>query len=95
MTNQDQKKQDDQNRFNQVAAVVTGAVVGAGVAVVGAVVMGDKKNREKVKKVFNDAKDQAAGYVEEFQKKVEYEKGEIKKDLVKGRKLAKKMVLKK
>ena len=34
MTNQDQKKQDDQNRFNQVAAVVTGAVVGAGVSVV-------------------------------------------------------------
>jgi len=95
MTNQDQKKQDDQNRFNQVAAVVTGAVVGAGVAVAGAVVMGDKKNREKVKKVFNDAKDQAAGYVEEFQKKVEYEKDEIKKDLVKGRKLAKKMALKK
>ena len=36
--------------FNPVVAAVAGVVVGAGVAVAGAVALSDKKNREKVKK---------------------------------------------
>lgn len=42
--------------FNPVVAAATGAIVGAGVAIAGAVAMKDKKNREKVKEVFNEAK---------------------------------------
>jgi hypothetical protein len=50
MTNQ------NQGGINPVAAAVAGAVVGAGVGIAGAVVLGDKKNREKIGKVLNKKK---------------------------------------
>lgn len=91
-TIQDQKKQDDQNKFNQVAAAVTGAVVGAGVGIAGAVVLGDKKNREKISNVLNNVKDQAVDYVEGIQKQAEVKKVEIEKGFKKNKKIAQKVV---
>lgn len=91
-TIQDQKKQDSQNRFNQVAAAVTGAVVGAGVGIAGAVVLGDKKNREKISNVLNNVKDQAVDYVEGMQKQAEVKKVEIEKEFKKDKKIAQKVV---
>ena len=92
MTSLNQKKQDDQNRFNQVAAAVTGAVVGAGIGVAGAVVMGDKNNREKMGKVFTDARDQAVGYVTNIQKNAENKKEEIEKEFAKDGRKAQKVI---
>lgn len=69
-----QKKQDEGNGgVNPVVAAVTGAVVGVGVAVA----MQDKKNREKVKEVLINAKDQAIGYIEDLQSQVQDKKGEV------------------
>lgn len=53
-----------------IAAAVTGAVVGAGVAVVGVKAMEDEKTREKVKQVLENARDQAVQYVQNAQKKM-------------------------
>lgn len=92
MKDSDQKKQDERrNGLNQVAAAVTGAIVGAGVAVAGAVIMSDKKNREKVKKVLNNAKNQAIGYMEDIQKQVKSKKSEVEGKLTEGKKRVKKV----
>ncbi len=53
--------------INPFTAALTGAVVGAGVAVAGMFALKDKKNREMVKDVFNNVKDQAVGYIETVQ----------------------------
>ncbi len=63
--------------MSPVAAAVTGAVVGAGVAVAGAVVLKDKKNREKFQKVFENAKDQAVGYMEDMKDKAQRTQKEV------------------
>lgn len=84
-TFQDQKKQDDQNRFNQVAAAVTGAVVGAGVGIAGAVIMGNKKNREKISRILNNVKDDAVDYVGGIKKQAQDKKEEIKKKFIEGK----------
>ena len=43
-----------------MAAAVTGAIVGAGVAVAGAVVLSDKRNRDKIDEAVNDVKEKAS-----------------------------------
>lgn len=77
----------DQNQggINPVAAAVAGAVVGAGIGVAGAVIMGNKKNREKISKVLNNAKDQAINYVEGVQKQAQDKKDEVEEKLTDGR----------
>ena len=47
---------DKRNGINPMVAAVAGAVVGAGVAVAGTLILKDKKNQEKVKKVLKDVK---------------------------------------
>jgi len=63
------KKNPNQKGGNQVAspAVVdaVGAVVGAGVGVAATMAMNDKKTRDKVKEVFNEAKGQVMQYAKE------------------------------
>ena len=80
MTNQ------NQDGINPVAAAVAGAVVGAGVGVAGAVIMGNKKNREKIGKLLNNIKDEAVDYAEGIQKQAEVKKAEIKGKLNEGKK---------
>ncbi len=59
MSDDNQKKQDDQkDGVNPVAAVVTGAVVGAAaVGIAGAAVMANDDNRKKVEEAIDEAKD--------------------------------------
>jgi uncharacterized membrane protein YgaE (UPF0421/DUF939 family) len=94
MTNQNQKKQDKRKgSVNSVVAGVTGAVIGAGIAVAGAaVVLNDKKNREKVKKVLTNVKKQAIDYMEGVQKQAQDKKGEVEEKLVEGKEKVKKEV---
>jgi hypothetical protein len=80
MTNSKQKKQGT----NAVFAAVTGVVVGAGVAVAGAIAMKDKKNRDKVKNVLTNVKNQAAGYIEKMEKETEDKTQKVKKAATKG-----------
>ena len=73
MTNSKQIKKGN----NTVFAAVAGAVVGAGVAVAGAFAMKDKKNQDKVKKVFTDVKNQAVSYMGKIEKEVKKDKSII------------------
>ena len=68
------KNEEKQTKSNPLAAVATGIVIGAGVATAGAVILKDKKNREKVKNAVNDVKKQVSGYIEDAQKKAIEEK---------------------
>ena len=60
-------------------AVATGAIVGAGIAVVGTMALKDKKNREKVKQVLRNVKDRVEEHMEKAEKKVVIGKRKVKK----------------
>ncbi len=90
MTNQNHKKKEEMGGVNSVVAAVTGVVVGAGVAVAG-VVLNDEKNRDKIKEVLTNVKDQAVGYMENVQNEAEDKKGEVEKKLAEGEEKAKKV----
>lgn len=62
--NKNKKKVQQATVINPVAAAFTGAIIGAGAVVAGAIVMSDKNNQKKVEKVVNDAKDKIRGYKE-------------------------------
>lgn len=73
-----QKKQEvERSGFNPVAAAVTGAIVGAGIAIAGTVALENKKNRKEIKQVFTNIKDQAMGYMEKIQKEIKGKKGKM------------------
>jgi predicted translin family RNA/ssDNA-binding protein len=76
---QDKRK----NEMNTIATGVTGAVIGVGIAVAGAaaVVLQDKKSRDKVKKVLINVKDQALGYIEDMQKQTQDKKSDVEEKL--------------
>ena len=92
----DQNKQDrEKSSVNPIAAAVTGAVVGAGIAVAGAIALKDEKNREKVKEALNTVKDQARGYVESIQKQAQEKKSDVQEKLAGGKNRVKKSTQKK
>jgi gas vesicle protein len=64
---------------NPIFAAVTGAMVGAGAAIAGAVVLKDKKNRDKVKKALTSAKDHAVGYMDKMEKQIKAKKRRLAK----------------
>lgn len=72
MTNQNQKKHDDQNGgINPVAAAVTGAVVGAAaVGIAGAAILANDDSRKQVEKVIDEAKDNAEDMKTDVEKKI-------------------------
>jgi gas vesicle protein len=86
MTNQTKKTNEN---LSPVVAAVAGAVIGAGVAVAGAVVLGDEERREKIKNAMTDAKDQAVGYIQDMHSLAEEKKGEVKEDLLTANKKVK------
>jgi hypothetical protein len=76
---------------NPIVAGVTGAVIGAGIAVAGAaVVLNDKKSREKVKGVLSNVKNQVVGYMEDMQKQAQDKKTEVKEKIAESEKTVKK-----
>jgi hypothetical protein len=60
----DQKKPEKAQGVSPLVAGVTGAVVGAGVALAGASVLQDKNTQKKVKKVLGKAQETAQTYLE-------------------------------
>lgn len=79
MANQTQTKQNGTSGFNPVVAAVAGAVVGAGVAVAGAVVLEDKKTREKIKFAFTNMQKLAEDKKNEAEKKLSGDKEKVKR----------------
>jgi hypothetical protein len=87
----DQKRQhEEKSEINPVVAAVTGAVIGVGVAVAGAVALTDEKNRKRVKDVLSNVKNQAMGYMDDMQEKAADKKIEVKRKLAEGEKELKK-----
>lgn len=82
MTSHDLQK-DEKGGVNPLAAAVTGAVVGAGVAIAGVMALKDEKNRKKVQDALTNAKVQAKGYIDTVQKETEEKKAEIKEKVTK------------
>jgi hypothetical protein len=78
-------KKSQNNSINPVA----GAVVGAGMAVAGAMLLKDEKNREKVKDLLENAKGQATQHLEKLQSKANEKKGEVKTKAIEGKKTVK------
>ena len=72
----------NKNKNKSNLAGAAGAAIVAGVAVASAFVLKDKKNREKVKKVLTNAKDQAVDYMQDVQKKTDKKEKEIEEKLV-------------
>lgn len=70
MINKQIKSNDQKNASNTVIAAVTGAVVGAGVVVAGAMAMRNDKNRDKVKEVVDEVKAKASTYMKNAQDQV-------------------------
>lgn len=74
MTDEDKK---EQKNVNPIGVAVTGAVVGAGIAVAGAVALQNKDNRKKVKQALGDIKDRAVDYMHNMQEKAEDKKEQL------------------
>ena len=76
-------KQDEKhdNGMNPGVAAVAGAVVGASIAAAGAVAMKDKKNRDKVKAVFDAVKSQAVEYADDAKTTAEEKVSDVKEKL--------------
>ncbi|KKP28563.1 MAG: hypothetical protein UR15_C0025G0012 [Parcubacteria group bacterium GW2011_GWA2_31_28] len=72
--------------INPIAAGVTGAVIGAGAAVAGAVILKDKKNRENIKKVLNKVKDTTSEYMKDMRSSAKDKRDDIKRVLSVGKK---------
>lgn len=92
MKDKNQKKKGKNNSVGTAFAAMTGAVIGVGMAVAGAVVMKDKKNQAKVKKVFTDVKNQAADYMGKIEKEIKKDKKIIDKKTATAQKNIKKTV---
>ncbi len=70
------KKKD--NSINPIASAVTGAVVGAGVAIAAAQALKNENAKKKVKEVVTAAKDQAVEYINSHKDDVNLEEGKDK-----------------
>jgi hypothetical protein len=79
MSDSDQKNQNmGKGGVTSAAAAVTGAVVGAGIAVAGVIALKDEKNRKKAKETLMHVKDKVVGYIENLQKYTEEKKDKTK-----------------
>lgn len=87
------KQIEQPNNFNNVAMAVTGAVVGAGIIVAGAIALKDKKNRKIVKNAFLNVKDQATSYVENAQDEAKDKIDSVEEKIVKSKKKVGKAVV--
>lgn len=80
MANQIQKKQTvEKGGISPLAAAVAGMVVGAGVAVAGAVALRDEKNRKNIKKAMTNVKNQAEDYVKNKKMHAQDKRAEVEK----------------
>lgn len=92
MTKQNNKQ--TQGSINPMAAAITGAVVGAGVAAAGAMALKDDKNRAKVKNMIDAVKTHATDHLDKMQTVADEKTSEMKGKAIEGKKAVKKEVSK-
>jgi len=85
-------KQNENKSINPIVAAVTGAVVGAGLAIAGTVALKDEKNIEKVKKMMTNVKDQAVEFKKNVQEQAQDKKIEVEKKVEEEKKKVKQVV---
>jgi len=71
-------KQNKKRGVSPVATAVAGMVVGAGIAVAGAIVLSNENNQKKMKGVYNKTKNKIVDYVDNVNAKVNGQKETIK-----------------
>lgn len=76
-----QEHVDKKGGVNPLAAAVAGIVVGAGVAVAGAVALNDENNRKNIKKSLISMKGRAMDFIEENKKHAQVKKVEVAKKI--------------
>lgn len=76
------KQNEKETGISPITAAITGAIIGAGIAIAGTVALENKKNRNKVKQVFINMRDQAVDYMEKMQKKAKSKKNDFDKSLL-------------
>lgn len=81
----------NENKSN-IFAAVAGAVVGAGVAIAGAVALSDKSNQKKIDETVNKGQKIANDYSEELEEKVGKVKKIVKETVETGKGKADKLV---
>lgn len=69
---------------NPVVAAVAGAIVG-GVAAAGAMVLGDEKNRKKIREALSNVKNRTTDYVEDVKQAAQDKKEEIVEKMTEGK----------
>lgn len=75
MKDDNQKKQvEGNNGVSSMVAAVTGAIVGAGVAVAATLALKNGKNQEKIKKIVSNAGDFAGKTVKNLKKEPDFKK---------------------
>ena len=77
---------------NALTAVVTGAVIGAGVAIAGVVALADEKNRKRVKNTLTMLKDKALNYVDEVAQGTDNAKDMVEEKISESKSKTKKVV---
>lgn len=85
------KQKNSKKNMNKVAMAITGAVVGAGIAVAGAVALKSEKNRKKLKNAFTKVKDQVIDSVENIQEVADDKKAKLKNKVGDGKEKLKKI----
>lgn len=88
------KKTNTKRKISPLAVATTGAVVGAGMAVAGAMALRNKKTRDKVKKFLNKAKNEAGIYIKKVKEVTDTNKEKIEQKIVEGKKKIKKKLKK-
>lgn len=78
MNDQKMSKQQEKEEVNPVIVAVAGAIVGAGVAVVGTV-LSDKKNREKIAQTVTKVREDVSHLVAKTQEQITTEKKALEK----------------
>lgn len=81
----------NENKNNAFAAVA-GAVVGAGAAIVGAVLLADKKNQKKINEVIDKGQTLARNYVRDVNEKAQDTKNLVEKTVRVGKEKADKLI---
>ncbi len=77
----DKKQAEENGGINPIVAAVTGVAIGAGIAAAGVVAFKDKKNREKIKDMLTNAKDQTNEYISNMQKTEKKKTAKVKDKL--------------
>lgn len=86
------KPEQKKAQVNALTAVVTGAVIGAGVAIAGVVALADEKNRKRVKNTLSMLKDKALNFVDEATQEANVAKDMAEEKVLEGKSKTKKVI---